>query len=921
MTNMTRNISQTVQEREIVKTAPDVVVYIDGLPYLLNPYIYSGNQQYTLVNFNDQVQAFSATYDVDNLKPSASVLLTIPNHLKYLYQAPGGNNLIETMSELQVFAKNYFPASDGNTVYTRVFKGVISHVSHVDSGKSLEIQIQANGILRFFELMQIELNPSLLSNAERTAQVLITNQGNLDPYQILADTFLRGITFEGFQINSLLQQRVANSDFAQSVQAGFCNKWQQILVGIRKDVHIFGYTVGSVLPADINGVSNPDIAKGKMGPDYFAISDNTYGKNLESDPSHDLYTSMIKGYLPDFRIGTISLLNGNIVNRLDRIRTMIQAIGMEGFQDINGEIVVKPPLYNLDVTNVTPLPTQNSMATQASATARSQAAQATNVNQKFSEQHNPFIVRLPEILSEVETEDEQGIRCTRMTIQGDWSTQFHAGEGTGNIRAAASHIDIPKLAMFGLREEPAKSLNWIRDEDKFAMYTYAVSEMNRANRGYRTYQITIPMRPELHLGFPLYFPHKDMYGYIRSVSINYQMGGEASMSILLDTLRKRPLFPTEHTLPNTTDPATGGPKKVIIYTSQPNLVMKWTTPPSASTTGNSNTVQNQTNSSQVNTTSQQGTTQSGVPSKANQTSATGDVPSTDKAVNPLGVAATQLQSPQAPVYSEQLQVTNYRKQQLGTEWGTKADTTTKSFRVQNDKETAALSAISGVKVDQPFFSRERWLTPQPSQISSAQNATGSSTPATTSSETGQTTTPQHFGIDAIYFQRILFEQPFTDEKGYEVVTPFPWGRWKSLLEAYSETRQGQLTDYVNPQDLQTLTQMNAFLFAGMGTPQGSLEPGGALQDALAMLKSQVESKDSFELTPSTAGEPSSESTILSTQQPENTPLADTALTNLTNADLQNKVNLFVQGGPVRSNTTQTLLELAEDEKGNLYNND
>src|SRR5271166_4299080 len=157
MANMTRNISQTVQEREIVKTAPDIVVYIDGLPFLLNPYIFSGNQQYTLVNFNDHVQSFNATYDVDNFKPSGAVTLIVPNHLQYLYQSPGGNNLIETMSELQVFAKNYFPADDGNSVYSRVFKGVISHVVHTITGKSLEISIQAQGILRFLELMQTDL--------------------------------------------------------------------------------------------------------------------------------------------------------------------------------------------------------------------------------------------------------------------------------------------------------------------------------------------------------------------------------------------------------------------------------------------------------------------------------------------------------------------------------------------------------------------------------------------------------------------------------------------------------------------------------------------------------------------------------------------------------------------------------------------
>src|SRR5271163_971322 len=65
--NTIRNISQTVQEREIIKTAPDVVVFLEGLPYLINLFINdpkTGNQT-TLVNFNDHVVSFSATYDTD----------------------------------------------------------------------------------------------------------------------------------------------------------------------------------------------------------------------------------------------------------------------------------------------------------------------------------------------------------------------------------------------------------------------------------------------------------------------------------------------------------------------------------------------------------------------------------------------------------------------------------------------------------------------------------------------------------------------------------------------------------------------------------------------------------------------------------------------------------------------------------------
>ena len=899
MANQIRNIIQSVQEREIIKTAPDLVVYIDGLPYLLNPYITGpNNQDFTLVSFNDQVTRFDATYDVDNLKPSCSISLSVPNSIKYLYQSPGGNNLIESMSEIQVFAKNYFPAADGNSVYTRVFKGVSSHIVHTDTGRSLEITIQAQGILHFFELMQIELNPSLLTNSDRTAQVLKNNQANLNPYQQLADTFLRGITFEGFQLNSILQQKVQGSDYQQAVEAGYVNKWQTTLTGIRKDVHIFGYTFGSVLPLDIDGLSNKSTKKGKMGPEYFAISDNTVGKLLESDPSHDLYVNILRNYLPDFSIGTISLLNGQIVSRLERIRQIISAIGMEGFQDINGEIIVKPPLYNLDVADVTPVPVTKSTPN---------ASQQTNINNMFTQQNNPFYVHLSEIKQESETEDEQGIRATRLTVQPDWSKTFHLNDGTGGIREAISHIDIPKLTKFGLREEPARTLPWLVSGDKFAAYTYAVSELSRANRGYRTYQITIPLRPELRLGFPMYFPHKDMYGYIRSVSISYQMGGEANMSILLDTLRKRPMFPSTHVINNTNDPQTNQPQTTTIYTTQPNLVMKWTEPPQQA--GTQQQLTTQTLQTVLNNISQQSspTTVSGSNTSKQSVAGTGDVATDDPAVNLIGNPATQIQPAAAPVYDEQVKVINYRRDQLGTEFGTKTDTTSKSFRVQNDAETAQNAVSSGVAVGQPFFSRSRWIATRV-----ATDSHGNPLPPVKDPNTGQMVQPMTSGIDAVYLQRILWEQPFTDEKGYEVVTPFPWGRWKSLPEAYSETRQGNIVQYANPQDLQVLTGVNAFLFSGLGSPQGSIEPGSSLLDALSTLQSQVESSDSFELAPTTSTTPSGDSQILNIQQPDNQVTSDQYLTDQTQADLQQKVSLFVTGQANPTTATQAQTDIEQD---------
>src|SRR5208337_3215734 len=103
-----------------------------------------------------------------------------------------------------------------------------------------------------------------------------------------------------------------------------------------------------------------------------------------------------------------------------------------------------------------------------------------------------------------------------------------------------------------------------------------------------------------------------------------------------------------------------------------------------------------------------------------------------------------------PQYNDEIRVTEYARKNIGTSWATREDTKSNCFRIQNDTDG--------------FFTQQRWCP---------QNANGDPTP-----------------IDdyALYLSTILSMQPYTDEKGYELATPFPWGRWKDLNTALRESR-------------------------------------------------------------------------------------------------------------------------------------
>jgi hypothetical protein len=842
---MIRNVIQSVQDREIVKTSPDIVVFLDGLPYLLNPYLNDADNNIgTIVSFNDHVTAFTAGYDTESLVPNCTLTLQIPNHEKFLYQVPGGNNTITTMMQIQVFAKGYYLSTKGNSLYHRVFKGLISHIDYTDDGKMLQISLQCLGLLHFLEIMQIELQPAAMSNSSYEVTPFYSNQANMNPYQALAFTFSEPIlvsgtgvkadTFGGFLLTSLSQGKVGEGPYAQALEAGYIVKWQAILNEINKEVHVFGGTWKDNLKT-LQDLVTPGDSQDQEAPNKKAKKFDKVGSQNQQDQLTSLYLDAIRNYLPDMGIGSISLLGNHIVSRVQRIRELINRIGFEGYQDIDGRIIIKPPLYNLDVTQLGDNP--------QTASSEKSATQVPSVpsSQDIYNENNPFIIYLAEILTEQESEDEQGVRATRMVVQGAFDTKFMI-ENTQSFLSVGEYIDVAKLAQFGLREEAAKPLTWLQDDDKFGLFAFAANELARANRGYRTYNVTIPLRPELKLGFPIYFPHKDFYGYIKSIGITYNQGGEALMNIHLDTIRKRPMYPVLHTDPDTKE-------KSQIFTTQPNLVLKWTKV--SSTQNTSSTDPNGDPLDEV-------------------FHDTGDGSDSNSPANLEGRPATIPLS--SNLFPDQMKVINYRRNTLGNTWTVEADTTSNMFRIQPDTEQV--------------FTKPRKVENSPDDsLNSVFQDTGDG------SSSGRS-----------YYKDVRTTIPYTDDGGYELVSPFPWGRWRTLKQAIQDfTRSGVIVENPAVSENTTLSGASAFLFAGSGTPVGSIDKSEQLKSALLDLAETAENNTIFEL----AYDPNNISAfgdgLLPAQQPSDAN--DVKAVNNIAMNEQTKVQTFLNPG---SNTSSKL---------------
>lgn len=764
-----RNIQQSVQQRDVTKQASDIVVYIDGADYLINPYL---SEDGVTVSFNDYVTTWSATYDLDAMIPTCSLTLTVPVQDDHLFRYPGGNYLLNTMAEIRIFAKGYYLSPRGNTVYRQVFKGFIQSISYSQDGTMTTISLSCSGALAMLERMQIDQNPAAMSSSPLSAMPFTSTQWNLDPYQQIAFGFLYASMIDGFEQYSIEQMAMqgeytdatghpAGNPYFEAVQERYVAKWQALLFDLARDVHIFGApNVLNVIAALKAKIKPPDASKTPHDKEAMGIWSDVVGTTTESDQAaeqEDFY-AQLRGYMPDMGFSSIQLLNGRVTSRLERLRLLVSHIGFEAYQDVDGGIVIKPPLYNLDVCDI-----QNALD-----------GQIDPALDYITDTTNPFVVQQSEILTEQETENEANVRLTRLTARGSLNPGMQVSGGK-ELLTVAEDIDIAKLAQFGLRTEPPREANWFRNGDEKAVYAYAASELARANRGFRYYTITIPMRPELKLGFPMYIPHKDMYGYIKSVTMTWTRGSNATTAVVLDSLRCRPLFPVEQDVPQAGAP----PKKTRLMTQQPNLVLQWT-------------------KVAENPSAKKGDTQA--QRTLSQLTDQGKV-----SAYLAGKIAT-LPLPQQLVVDQQLQMMDSRRLS-GLEYTLNSDSATHNWRIQEDNK------VKGV------FSSQRTL-------------------------------------DSTYYESLRTIRPYTDHKGYEVVGPFPWGRWKSLKECLntftiSNSLYGGLDNNnpaITPTDpgTTTVTDTNAFLFTGDSVPASHLSASDMLM-TLVPLRGNVGNYKSFEL--------------------------------------------------------------------------
>lgn len=197
--------------------------------------------------------------------------------------------------------------------------------------------------------------------------------------------------------------------------------------------------------------------------------------------------------------GVINLFEATYQTKLEVVNQVCETTGFEFYQDMDGDFVFKPPFYNLDT------------------------------------RESPVYCLLAKHLISF-SESEQEPTATYVTCTG---SQFENLGGTGlegEFGLKSTYVDWRLVSQFGWRESSFTSAAY---STTTAAFYAAVNRLDLLNAPSRSASASIPFRPEIRPGYPVWVEHLDCFYYVTGVQHSFQYGGDATTSLTLIAKRGR----------------------------------------------------------------------------------------------------------------------------------------------------------------------------------------------------------------------------------------------------------------------------------------------------------------------------------------------------------------------------------------------
>lgn len=200
--------------------------------------------------------------------------------------------------------------------------------------------------------------------------------------------------------------------------------------------------------------------------------------------------------------GQVNLFETTYQSKLDIVQEVLKVTGFEFFQDVDGDFVFKPPFYNMD-----------------SSTSRI------------------YTVEDIDLISITISEKEP--QATYSIGKGSHFKNI-IGTGTDNEWGVEGrYIDYRLVAQFGWRPDSFEAMYFTNPR---SLFYAAVNRIDLANIESTTASVTIPLRPEIRVGYPFYIRSYDCYYYCNSFSHSWTAGSQCTTSLQMVGKRSK-FFP------------------------------------------------------------------------------------------------------------------------------------------------------------------------------------------------------------------------------------------------------------------------------------------------------------------------------------------------------------------------------------------
>lgn len=486
--------------RPTVVTAPDAIVYINGETDVIGC-----PECGRRFDFSKYITSIQVDLSIDSVPGSANISLSVPRHVVDDFYFDGVP-LITPMMEVEIYAKGYY-LLEGVPQYYPIFWGLVTEVGDNYSGGEHTVSINCADILKWWEICRMNINPAFTAPSGQTGRSIFGNvfYGS-NPYDViltLAQMAFGDVIVGTGSLISVYRESAQKQTFNYAL-SDIMQYWQSRFTRIRSNLLLYGVN-GVALRGDTlaQAYEKGKFSKGK--PFASAAVRAANGGDAAAQMIFDPTDKNVTAFRTQFSdAGQVNFWQSEYQTKLELANAAKEAIGFEFYMDVTGDIVFKPPFYNLDVLSNKPV---------------SWIQDIDIIDWDFNE-------------SEAEV-------VTQISIQGSFGGNVEYGFGE-EATPFTSVTDYHLLRKYGWRPQ---TLNSEFLGNPQLMFFHGLDTMDRMNARRFSSTVNIPLRPELRLGFPIYMAPKDQFWYIRGISHNIQFGSRATTSLNLTARRQKFLAP------------------------------------------------------------------------------------------------------------------------------------------------------------------------------------------------------------------------------------------------------------------------------------------------------------------------------------------------------------------------------------------